>query len=262
MKTYEILFTELDRCEFTIDYEYTGELEDYTYNGITYNQSSEFYFNHLKKLYTDFLSEWTTLSEEDRKIAHNRIQLLFDNRFISDDFFFDVPDIETVEAMKNDRYVPKKDIEMAFFLYKMSSQQKFFLRKVTDFFNLTTPSSNTQTDTSENSLTKPQEHTYNFNKKAIDKIEELYDRCIEFDELGITKSRFVTMFENADFSETLKENGNGRQVVYFVTYFFKHNILDEKLGEEWFAKVCSSLKKTTTKVRSKAYDSKYWGTVR
>ena len=39
-KEYKTLFTELDRSEFEKDYEYRGCLEEYTYNGISYAQSS------------------------------------------------------------------------------------------------------------------------------------------------------------------------------------------------------------------------------
>lgn len=257
MKAYEILFEELDRCEFVIDYEYKGKLEDYTYNGITYSQSSEFYFNHLKNLYNNFRREWTTLSEEDKAVAKSGMKLIFDVRFIYNDFFFDVPDAETVEAMRNDRYVPQKDVEMAFFLYKMAEQQKFFLRQVTDFLELTQKTNDNKTSTTEESEATSQSH-FTFDKKTIKKIEELYDKCSEFDsEMNITKSNFVCMFEKADFSETLKEDGNGRHVVYFATYYVKQ-LLDKKVGEKWFTQVCSSLKKTKKKVRDYAYESKYW----
>lgn len=136
MKAYDLLFAELDRCDFVIDYEYEGELEDYTYNGISYSRSSEFYFNHLEKMYEDFLREWSTLSEDDKNIALAEMKLLLDKRFISDEFFFDVPSIETVEAMRNDEYVPRKYVEMADFLYRMSFQQKFFLEQLKSFFNV------------------------------------------------------------------------------------------------------------------------------
>ena len=38
MKKYEILLRELDRCEYIVDYQYTGKLLDYTYNSITIEQ--------------------------------------------------------------------------------------------------------------------------------------------------------------------------------------------------------------------------------
>lgn len=135
MKAYDILFSELDKCEFTIDYEYKGELEDYTYNGISYSQSSAYYFNFLNNLYTDFLTEWCSLSEDEKKVAHGRMELILSKRFISDEFFYDVPSVEIVEAMKNDMSVPRDDVKMAMFLHEMSAQQKFFLEQVNNFLN-------------------------------------------------------------------------------------------------------------------------------
>lgn len=151
MKAYDILFTELDRCEFTVDYEYKGKLEDYTYNGISYSQSSVCYFNFLNNLYTDFLKEWNTLSEDEKKVANSRMNLMLSKRFISGEFFFDVPSIEIVEAMKNDKGVPNDNVKMAMFLYEMSAQQKFFLEQVKNFLNDNQqPNDEQQTFTGEN----------------------------------------------------------------------------------------------------------------
>ena len=55
MKKYEILLNELDRCEFVFDDQYTGALADYTYNGITYEQSSYPYGQVLAAMYNDYL---------------------------------------------------------------------------------------------------------------------------------------------------------------------------------------------------------------
>lgn len=43
MKKYEALLSELDRCEYVLDDQYTGALANYAYNGITYEQSSYAY---------------------------------------------------------------------------------------------------------------------------------------------------------------------------------------------------------------------------
>lgn len=135
MRAYVKLFQELDRCEFIVDYEYKGNIDDYEYNGITYSQSSAFYYDYLNNLYNDFLVEWSSLGEEDRTVAHGMMNLMLSKRFMSDGFFFDVPSIEIVEAMKNDKSVPRDDVKMAMFLYEMSAQQKFFLEQVKNFLN-------------------------------------------------------------------------------------------------------------------------------
>lgn len=133
MKAYVKLFQELDRCEFIVDYEYKGNIDDYGYNGITYSQSSAFYFNYLNNLYNDFLIEWSYLGEEDRTVAHRMMNLILSKRFISGEFFFDVPSVETVEGMKKDN-VPAIYIKMAFFVCDMAAQQKFFLNQLKNFF--------------------------------------------------------------------------------------------------------------------------------
>lgn len=135
MRAYVKLFQELDRCEFIVDYEYKGNIDDYEYNGITYSQSSAFYYDYLNNLYNDFLVEWSSLGEEDRIVAHGMMNLMLSKRFISGEFFFDVTSIEIVEAMKNDKGVPNDNVKMAMFLYEMSAQQKFFLEQVKNFLN-------------------------------------------------------------------------------------------------------------------------------
>lgn len=134
MKAYDILFTELDRCEFIVDYEYKGELNDYTYNGISYSQSSAYYSNFLNNLYKDFLTEWCSLSEDEKKVVNSRMELILSKRFISGEFFFDVPTIKTIEGMKKDN-VPARDIKMVYFICDMVAQQKFFLSQVNNFLN-------------------------------------------------------------------------------------------------------------------------------
>ena len=69
MSAYQILLTELDRCDYIVDYQYTGCLSDYTYNDVTYAETSEAYSRRLERLYLDFLNEWSTLSEADKQAA-------------------------------------------------------------------------------------------------------------------------------------------------------------------------------------------------
>lgn len=151
MKAYVNLFKELDRCEFIVDYEYKGNIDNYEYNGITYSQSSAFYYNYLNNLYNDFLVEWSSASEDDKTVARGMMDLILSKRFISGEFFFDVPCIEIVETMKNDKGVPNDNVKMAMFLYEMSAQQKFFLEQVKNFLNDNQqPNDEQQTFTGEN----------------------------------------------------------------------------------------------------------------
>ena len=149
MSVYNVLLTELDRCEYIVDYEYKGSLEDYTYNGITYAQSSITYYSILLSLYRDFLYEWTKLSDTEKSVVRRLFGEIKNKRYITDYFFFDVPTKEIVQGMINDR-VPRKDIEMARFIYDMAQQQCYFLTEVMCFLEedtkLTQPSELKETD--------------------------------------------------------------------------------------------------------------------
>lgn len=133
MSAYTTLFTELDRCDFIVDYEYNGCLEDYTYNGISYSQSSVTYYSILLGLYREFLTEWVTLSEEEKGIVRMFFAEIKNKRYMYDSFFFDVPSREIVVDLYNDKHVPKKNKEMARFICDMSEQQTYFLMEVMKF---------------------------------------------------------------------------------------------------------------------------------
>lgn len=133
MSAYKTLFAELDRRDFIIDYEYKGCLEDYTYNNITYAQSSVTYYTLLLSMYREFLTEWVTLSEEEKRVVRMFFDEIKNKRYMNDTFFFDVPTRETVANLMNDRYVPKRNKEMARFVCDMAEQQSYFLMEVMRF---------------------------------------------------------------------------------------------------------------------------------
>ena len=134
MSAYKTLFTELDRCDFIVDYEYKGCLEDYTYNGVSYAQSSVTYYSILLGLYRDFLTEWVTLTEEEKGVVRMFFAEIKNKRYMYDTFFFEVPTRENVLDLFNDKHVPKKSKEMARFVYDMAGQQTYFLMEVMKFF--------------------------------------------------------------------------------------------------------------------------------
>ena len=134
MSAYKTLFSELDRCDFIVDYEYKGCLEDYTYNGVSYAQSSVTYYSILLGLYRDFLTEWVTLTEEEKGVVRMFFAEIKNKRYMYDTFFFEVPTRENVLDLFNDKHVPKKSKEMARFVYDMAGQQTYFLMEVMKFF--------------------------------------------------------------------------------------------------------------------------------
>lgn len=136
MSAYKTLLTELDRSDYIIDYQYTGGLEDYSYNDITYKESAEAYSRRLEKLYIDFLTEWDELSDAARKAAKGMVELIVSKRYLYGCFFFDVPSSETIDAMSSDNAIPRQSVNMARFVHDMAEQQKFYLEKVVEFMEI------------------------------------------------------------------------------------------------------------------------------
>lgn len=136
MRKYETLLKELDRCDYIVDFQYTGKLADYSYNGITYEQSTETYAQILEDMYHDFLAEWGTLSDEERKSVKGYMELIISKRYLYDEFFFDVPSREIINGMANDNGVPRQSVEMARFVCNMAGQQKFYLERLRNFFDI------------------------------------------------------------------------------------------------------------------------------
>lgn len=136
MSAYQILLTELDRCEYVVDYQYTGQLSEYTYNGVTYEESTEKYSQKLEKMYLDFLNEWGTLSDAEKQSAKGMMELIVAKRYLYGNFFFDVPTLETVNAMAEDSGVSRQSVIMARFVSEMAGCQKFYLRRVAQFFGI------------------------------------------------------------------------------------------------------------------------------
>ena len=136
MSAYQILLTELDRCEYVVDYQYTGQLSEYTYNGVTYEESTEKYSQKLEKMYLDFLNEWGTLSDADKQSAKGMMELIVAKRYLYGNFFFDVPTLETVNAMAEDSGVSRQSVKMARFVSEMAGCQKFYLLRTAQFLEI------------------------------------------------------------------------------------------------------------------------------
>ena len=132
MEKSRLLFEELDKCIYQHSFEYNGSLEEYTYNGITYAQSSVTYHTQLLGMYREFLYEWAELSEIEKDVACKIFNEIKYRRYIDNSFFFDVPTEEAIQSMLYDR-VPRKDIEMVRFVYEMAQQQCYFLNEVMVF---------------------------------------------------------------------------------------------------------------------------------
>lgn len=100
-------------------------------------------------------------------------------------------------------------------------------------------------------------HNFHFDDYTIDKIYALFELISKEKEL-CSRNKFVTMFEEADFSSTLKANDNVYGYICFVIYYFQTYICNKNIKKDWFEKTCCSIRKSKASVTSSAHKSKYW----
>lgn len=84
-------------------------------------------------------------------------------------------------------------------------------------------------------------------------IRNIHNKYHELEEI-CSPAQFEVMFENADFSPSLKPNGDVPAVICKVIYDFQKNTIKEKtLRNQWYSAVLSSINRTKKQV----YDSQY-----
>ena len=224
MSAYKTLFTELDRSDYTVDYLYTGKLENYSYNDITYQESAEAYSRRLEKLYIDFLTEWDELSDAARKAAKGMVELIVSRRYLYGCFFFDVPSSETIDAMSSDYTVPRQSVKMARFVHDMAEQQKFYLERVVEFMEIVL--------VKEDLYLKPVaalEEETDLKKMPLEKVDDenqyrekewiTYDELIEkYDFRGVKSAKDASWRKKNGFDKCVSQTGGkGSAVKYSVT---------------------------------------------
>ena len=224
MSAYKTLLTELDRSDYTVDYLYTGELENYSYNDITYQESAEAYSQRLEKLYIDFLTEWGELSDAARKAAKGMAELIVSKRYLYGCFFFDVPSSETIDAMSSDNAVPRHCVKMARFIHDMAEQQKFYLERVAEFMEIEL--------VKEDLFLKPVaalEEENNLKEMPLEKVDDenqyrekewiTYDELIErYDFRGVKSAKDASWRKKNGFDKCVSQaGGKGSAVKYSVS---------------------------------------------
>lgn len=224
MSAYKTLLTELDRSDYIIDYQYTGKLEDYSYNDITYQESAEAYSRRLEKLYIDFLTEWDELSDAARKAAKGMVELIVSKRYLYGCFFFDVPSSETIDAMSSDNAVPRQSVKMARFVHDMAEQQKFYLEKVVEFMGIVLVKEDLYlkpiamleegTDLEDMSIEKNDDENQYREKEWI-----TYDELIvRYDFRGVKSAKDASWRKKNGFDKCVSQTGGkGSAVKYSVT---------------------------------------------
>ena len=220
MSAYKTLLTELDRSDYTVDYLYTGKLENYSYNDITYQESAEAYSQRLEKLYIDFLTEWNDLSDAARKAAKGMVELIVSKRYLYGCFFFDVPSSEVIDAMSSDNAVPQHCVKMARFVHDMAEQQKFYLERVVEFMEIVL--------VKEDFVAALEEET-DLKKMPLEKVDDeiqyrekewiTYDELIErYDFRGVKSAKDASWRKKNGFDKCVSQaGGKGSAVKYSVS---------------------------------------------
>ena len=230
MNAYKTLFTELDRCDYLVDYQYAGDLSDYLYNGVTYEESTEVYSQKLEKMYVDFLSEWGELSDAARCAAKGMMELIVSKRYLNGDFFFDVPSSEIVDAMINDNAVPRQSVKMARFVHDMAEHQKFYLNRVAEFLGVVLVKEDLLLNPfdvldSENNLEKVSSEMVDDEPNSAEKSGDslwdkewvTYEELIQmFDFRGVKSAKDASWRKKNGFDKCVSQTGRGTAVKFIV----------------------------------------------
>ena len=231
MNAYKTLFTELDRCDYLVDYQYAGDLSDYLYNGVTYEESTEVYSQKLEKMYVDFLSEWGELSDAARCAAKGMMELIVSKRYLNGDFFFDVPSSEIVDAMINDNAVPRQSVKMARFVHDMAEHQKFYLNRVAEFLGVVLVKEDLLLNPfdvldSENNLEKVSSEMVDDEPNSAEKSGDslwdkewvTYEELIQmFDFRGVKSAKDAAWRKKNGFDKCVSQTGKGTAVKFVVS---------------------------------------------
>ena len=231
MSAYKTLFTELDRCDYIVDYQYKGELADYSYNDVTYEESTEAYSQKLERLYIDFLAEWDEMSDTARKAAKGMMELIVSKRFMYGGFFFDVPSSEIVDAMINDNAVPRQSVKMARFVHDMAEHQKFYLNRVAEFLGVVLVKEDLLLNPfdvldSENNLEKVSSEMVDDEPNSAEKLgDSLWDKeWVTYEELirmfdfrGVKSAKDAAWRKKNGFDKCVSQTGKGTAVKFVVS---------------------------------------------
>lgn len=95
---------------------------------------------------------------------------------------------------------------------------------------------------------------YKLDEEMYNKISDYYKSFKELEKI-CTRSVFGTMFEYADFSKSIKPNGDVPAVICKVIYDFQKNIIKDKTSsKQWYSSVCKSINRTPHQIYNSQRD--------
>lgn len=97
---------------------------------------------------------------------------------------------------------------------------------------------------------------YNFDEQTIKVIHNFYRRNEKIKAI-CTELNFAAMFENADFSQLKKDDGNTPTIVCLAIYCFYTYMYKGSDRKEWFRCACKSINKNENTVRTKAHNAAF-----
>ncbi len=125
---------EIEKCQYTPNF--TGLLEDFTYNGITYVQGSVTYHNLLNKLLFEFKKQVIELNSTSK---NKELQAIYTDCIKARDVFYDIPTDEAINSLNselsNGNQNVRKELQEVVFLREMCGIQKTAIHNAIDFIS-------------------------------------------------------------------------------------------------------------------------------
>lgn len=124
---------EITRCDYTTAY--SGPIEAFAYNGVTYAQGAETYQTILEDKFNLFKTAVLDISLQDKG---NILSALIQDFKKAAQTYYDIPDEDYIQGMERDEQGAhsqslRKSIKEARFLNEMVSRQKWFLSEAISF---------------------------------------------------------------------------------------------------------------------------------
>lgn len=156
-KTITSFLCEVVRCDYDPFNDKT--VEEFTYNGITYAQGRESYYQVLNGMFNDFKACVLHIAVQGKELLNG---ILADYHKAKKGVYYDIPDEDTIASMKRDARTNnnpslKQSIKEAYFLNEMVDIQRYFLEEAISFLEGFLKDPCYETDANHNACNKDKE---------------------------------------------------------------------------------------------------------